>query len=97
MNFQEKVFVKTRKIPKGKVTTYKKIARILGKLKAYRAIGNALHKNTSKLVPCHRVIKFDGNVGGFKWGSREKIRKLRTEGVKVKDGKIDLNKYLYEF
>jgi len=96
MNFQEKVFVVIRKIPEGKVSTYKEVACALKKSKAYRAVGNALNKNVSKLVPCHRVIKSDGSVGGFRWGSREKIKKLKKEGVKVKNGKIDLGKYLYK-
>jgi methylated-DNA-[protein]-cysteine S-methyltransferase len=97
MNFQEKVFAITRKIPGGKVSTYKEVACALKKPKAYRAVGNALNKNVNRSVPCHRVIKSDGSVGGFRWGSRKKIKKLKEEGVEIKNSKIDLNKHLYEF
>lgn len=97
MNFKEKVFNKTCRIPKGKVSTYKEVARVLGSPKASRAVGNALNKNRSKLVPCHRVIRSDGFVGGFRWGNKKKIGKLKSEGIEIKLGKIDLNKYLHNF
>lgn len=97
MNFQEKVFTVTKKIPKGKVSTYKEVAKVLGMSRSYRAVGNALNKNVSKLVPCHRVIKSDSSVGGFRWGSREKIKKLKEEGIEIKNSRIDLDKYFYKF
>ncbi len=97
MNFKEKVFEITQKIPRGKVSAYKEIARALGMPKAYRAVGNALNKNRSKQVPCHRVVRSDGFVGGFRWGHKKKKEKLKEEGVEIKSGKIDLNKYLYNF
>ena len=48
-------------------------------------------------VPCHRVVKSDGFVGGFASGPRNKIKMLKNEGVEIKKGKIDLKKYLYKF
>ena len=48
-------------------------------------------------VPCHRVVKSDGFVGGFASGTRNKIKMLKNEGVEVINGKVDLNKYLYRF
>ena len=88
MNFNEKVWTLCSKIPKGKVTTYKIIASKLG-TKAYRAVGNALKANPyAPEVPCHRVIKSNGEVGGFARGTKNKIRLLKKEGVKIKDNKI---------
>jgi O-6-methylguanine DNA methyltransferase len=63
-----------------------------GKILA-RAVGNALHRNITPTVPCHRVVKSSGNVGGYKDGRKVKIRILSREGVEIKKGKIDLEKY----
>ncbi len=93
MKFADKVYKLTKKIPKGKITTYKIIANKLG-TKAYRAVGNVLNKNKSKEVPCHRVVKSNGFVGGFALGTKKKIQILEKEGVKIKKGKISLQKYL---
>jgi methylated-DNA-[protein]-cysteine S-methyltransferase len=98
INFPQKVYNLTSLIPKGKVSTYKKIAQALKNPHAARAIGNALNKNPyTPKVPCHRVIKTNGEVGGFAKGTNRKIAMLRVEGVVVNKGKIDLKKYLYEF
>jgi len=88
----------TKRVPKGKVSTYKEIARKLG-TKAYRAVGNALNKNPySPEVPCHRVVKSDGCVGGFARGTRKKVEMLKSEGIKIKNNKIiDFRKKLYKF
>jgi len=87
-HFQKKVYFITRKIPKGRVTTYGEIARALH-TKGRRAVGNALHRNpTPIIVPCHRVVKSNGRVGGFASGTRNKIKLLRKEGIRVRDGRI---------
>lgn len=78
--FQQKVcnFVKT--IPKGKTVTYKEVAVAIGHPKAYRAVGNALNKNPfAPTVPCHRVIRSDGQIGGFASGTQKKVKLLRAE------------------
>lgn len=88
MSFNEKCYELIKKVPKGKVTTYKEIAKAL-KTKAYRAVGNAMNKNPNPVeVPCHRVVKADGNLGGYAYGDETKISLLKEEGVEVKDGKI---------
>ena len=92
MGFKEKVYVIIKKIPKGKVSTYKAIARKLNS-KAYRAIGNALNKNYNKDVPCHRVINSNGHIGGFNSGTKRKIQILRKEGIEIKNNRIDLKKF----
>lgn len=87
----------TKKIPKGKVTTYKEIAKMIGKPKAARGVGRALNKNKNKNIPCHRVVKSNGEVGGFNQGKEKKIKKLKKEGIEIIEGKIDLKKYLFKF
>ncbi len=82
-DFQALVFLAARQIPEGKVATYAAVARSVGRPRAARAVGNALNKNSHKSVPCHRVIRSDGSVGGFARGTREKIKILRREGVKI--------------
>jgi methylated-DNA-[protein]-cysteine S-methyltransferase len=95
--FQEKVYNLCRKVPKGKVTTYKIIAEKLG-TKAYRAVGNALNKNPyAPEVPCHRIINSDGSVGKFSKGINAKISLLKSEGVNVKGQKVDIGRFLFKF
>ena len=79
-SFQEKVYNVVRKIPKGKVLTYKQVAVKMGNPGAARAVGNALNKNRNKDVPCHRVIRSDGKVGGYYWGTVAKAKILKKEG-----------------
>ena len=95
--FNEKVYSLCKKIPFGMVSSYGNIASALG-CKAYRAVGNALNNNPYKDVPCFKVVKSDGSLGGFALGSKEKIRRLSKEGILVKNGKIvDFEKKLYRF
>lgn len=96
-NFNERCYRILRKVPKGKVTTYKEIAKALHS-KAYRAVGNAMNKNPyAPKVPCHRVVNSDGSIGGFASGTKKKMAMLKKEGVEIRKGKIDLKKYLYKF
>lgn len=93
--FQEKVYAATRRIPKGKVSTYTAIARAIGNPRAVRAVGNALHANPdTKRTPCHRVVRSDGSIGGYARGSAKKAVILSKEGVVVKKGKVDLRKFV---
>jgi len=86
--FNERCYEVLRKVPKGRVTTYKEIAKAL-KTKAYRAVGNAMNKNPyAPEVPCHRVVSSDGGIGGFASGIDNKIQILKREGVGVKDGRV---------
>ena len=97
-SFSEKCYAILKKVPKGKITTYKALANALG-TKAYRAVGNAMNKNPyAPQVPCHRVIKSNGEVGGFFSGTKNKIALLKKEGIPIKNKKIqDIEKYLYKF
>ena len=89
MNFQQKVWALTSRVPRGKVTTYGRIAEKLG-TRAYRAVGQALHNNPyAPVVPCHRVVGHDGALVGFGGGLPKKRAMLRAEGVLIKNAKVD--------
>ena len=84
--FQKMVWSEITKIPKGKTITYKGLAIKIGKPKAYRAVANACAKNPLlEIIPCHRVIREDGKMGGYngKKGVKRKKRLLKSEGVKL--------------
>lgn len=93
MTIRQKVFLLLTKIPPGKVTTYKEIAQALN-TKAYQAIGQILKKNpNAPLVPCHRVVKSDGTIGGYSGkikGEKVLLKKklLKQEGIKFRKNKI---------
>jgi O-6-methylguanine DNA methyltransferase len=95
-SFSEKVLELTKKIPKGKVTTYSEMARAIGNPESSRAVGNALNRNTKPdIIPCYRVIHSDGSVGGYASGTEEKIRRLEKDGIEVRNGKVGLKKYFH--
>jgi O-6-methylguanine DNA methyltransferase len=95
--FCETVYDVCKKIPKGKITTYKLLAKAIGKERACQAVGTALSKNPyAPIVPCHRVVNTDGSIGGFFGKTSEqstevknKIKLLKSEGITVTDGKVD--------
>jgi len=90
--FERAVLVATFKIPKGKVSTYKGIAEKIGRPRAYRAVGNALHKNPlAPIVPCHRVVKSDGRFGGEKEGAESRRSLLEKEGIPIKNGRVKIS------
>ena len=102
-NFENKVYHLTSQIPEGKVTTYQTIAHALH-THAYQAVGQALKKNPfAPQVPCHRVIKSNGRLGGF--AGQTKVKKIKEkqlllekEGVLFKNGQIEnLKNYLFTF
>jgi O-6-methylguanine DNA methyltransferase len=80
MNFKDKVYGVVKKIPKGKVLTYKEVAKKAGRPLAFRAVGNILNKNIDKSVPCHRVIRSDGKIGGYNGLQGQKRMLLVKEG-----------------
>lgn len=97
-SFEKRVYQVVRKIPRGKVRAYKEVARIIGHPRAYRAVGNALNKAPGTYparhstvlggVPCHRVIKSDGSIGGYAGGTKKKITLLKEEGVEIKNSNV---------
>ena len=84
--FQLKVWAYLRKIPRGSVKTYSQVARDIGKPLAVRAVANAIGKNPyAPKIPCHRVIRSDGTIGGYsgKGGLKTKRFLLKKEGIKL--------------
>ena len=82
--FTEKVIFFVKQIPKGKTMTYKQISTLAGSPDASRAVGTIMGKNTDPSVPCHRVIKSDGALGGYnKLQSDSKQEILRKEGFGI--------------
>src|SRR5256885_16941828 len=91
MNFNQKVWAMTARIPAGQVRTYAWVARELGS-KGYRAVGNALNRNPyAPAVPCHRVVGSDGSLTGFAGGLAKKRQLLEKEGVPFAGAKVDLD------
>jgi methylated-DNA-[protein]-cysteine S-methyltransferase len=83
MNFNQKVWALTARIPRGRVTTYGELARALGS-NGFRAVGNAMNKNPyAPGVPCHRVVGSDGKLTGFAGGLPKKRAMLIREGVRI--------------
>jgi methylated-DNA-protein-cysteine methyltransferase-like protein len=95
----ERVYELARRVPRGKVTTYAALAFAIGRPRGARQIGLIMSvcPYPESDVPCHRVIRSDGYVGGYGLdGSARKARLLSKEGIEVsKDGKVDLSKFLY--
>jgi methylated-DNA-[protein]-cysteine S-methyltransferase len=82
--FQKKVWMQISKIPKGRTITYKELADKIGKPHAVRAVGNAVGANPmAPLIPCHRVVRSDGTLGGYsgKGGVKTKLKLLKAEGA----------------
>jgi methylated-DNA-[protein]-cysteine S-methyltransferase len=94
--FENKVYEATKKIPSGKISTYKNIAIAIGNPRAVQAVGNALRKNPfAPIVPCHRVLPSTYMIGGF-FGEtnkssdlvKKKIKLLESEGIKFEGSQI---------
>jgi O-6-methylguanine DNA methyltransferase len=90
----KRIYEAVKKIPKGHVASYGRIAEMAGEPKMARAVGNALHKNPEN-IPCFRVVNSKGELSGaFAFGGKdEQARRLIKDGVEVVDGKVDLSKY----
>jgi methylated-DNA-[protein]-cysteine S-methyltransferase len=81
-SFADKVRAVVRKIPTGSVLTYKDVASKAGNPKAARAVANVMAANFDTAIPCHRVIRSDGSLGGYNRGGTEKKRAiLESEGA----------------
>jgi len=100
MSLKDKALKIVGQIPKGKVSTYGQIAKITG-IKSARPVGNWLHNHDQpiSIVPCHRVVNSQGKLA-INFGAKGKIKtqekRLKTEGVEVKNFKVNLKKYLWK-
>ncbi|NIO22717.1 MAG: methylated-DNA--[protein]-cysteine S-methyltransferase [Candidatus Aenigmarchaeota archaeon] len=93
-----KVYEFLKKVPRGKVTTYKELGRI-SKLHP-RTVGLRMKNNKDPVnIPCYRVVRSNGTLGGYsaKEGVKKKILLLRRDGIEIRKGKINLKKYLFKF
>lgn len=84
LDFKRMVLKITAEIPRGETLTYREVAKKAGRPRAYRAVGNILKRNFVLRIPCHRVIRSDGRLGGYNRGIKEKERILREEGAMTK-------------
>ncbi len=99
MNFNEKCYELLRKVPGGKVTTYKALAKAIN-TKAYRAVGNAMRNNKHpEKIPCYKVVKSNGEVGGYMGNYKninQKINKLKADRIVIENNRVNLDKYLHK-
>ena len=87
--FSNRVYQVVKKIPQGKVMSYKEVAQKACFSRAWRAVGNILAKNKNPQIPCHRVIKSDRGIGRYNRGAKRKIYLLQKEGIQINSyGKI---------
>ncbi|OGY42617.1 MAG: hypothetical protein A2Y82_02905 [Candidatus Buchananbacteria bacterium RBG_13_36_9] len=93
------MFKYVRQILKGKLTTYQLLAKKLGNKNLARVVGNILPKNPNLIqVPCHRVVRSNGQVGNYCLGIAKKTKLLHNEDIEIKGGKVvNFYSYLYRF
>lgn len=92
----KRIYEAVKKIPRGKVATYRQVAALAGNEKMARAVGNALHRNPEPgVIPCHRVVNAKGELAdAFAFGGEQVQEKLlQAEGIEVKNGKVNLQQY----
>ncbi|MEC4847853.1 MAG: MGMT family protein [Nitrosarchaeum sp.] len=99
MSLDKKIYKKLLEVPKGKITTYGELAKAVGLKNGQRAVGKIMNKNPYPvIIPCHRVIKSDGKIGGYAYGEEIKSNMLSKEGIKIQNGKIlDFENSIYRF
>lgn len=98
MTFDESVYEYLKTVPEGKVVTYGMIAAAIGRPRAARQVGNALHRNPFPVVvPCHRVVNREGRLApAFAFGGIDmQAELLRSEGVEVTDGYVDMERFVW--
>ena len=100
MSLKGKALKIVGEIPKGKVSTYGRIAKAVG-LKSARPVGNWLHTHSQpiRIVPCHRVVHSQGQLAknfGAKGGIKTQVKRLQAEGVKIQNFQVNLKQYLWQ-
>ncbi|MEM3122372.1 MAG: MGMT family protein [Candidatus Pacearchaeota archaeon] len=99
MDLKNQIYSNLKKVPKGKVITYKSLGDSVNS-KAYRFIGKCMANNPNFIEnPCYKVVLSNGKVGNYsgKGGINKKVKKLKDDGIKVTNGKVDLFEYGYKF
>jgi O-6-methylguanine DNA methyltransferase len=96
MNLAEYTYYLVRQIPPGRISTYGAVAKALGNKGYARAVGRYMNKNPdADTMPCFKIVKSDGSLGGFGRGIQDKVRRLNKEGISIKNGKIVNFKKVY--
>ena len=99
MELKKRVYNKLKGVPKGKVITYKEIARAVNS-KAYRFVGMCMkHNKDPKNIPCYKVVKSNGEIGNYSapGGINKKISLLKLDGIRVTNKRVNLKRYGYKF
>ena len=99
MNIEEQIYQKLLQVPSGYVTTYGELAKAINLKNGQRVVGQIMKKNPFPvIVPCHRVVKSDGTIGGYAYGTEIKKNMLTKEGLKINSNKIlDFKDNLFRF
>ena len=99
MKIEEKIYRKLLEVPLGNVTTYGDLAKAIHLKNGQRFVGQTMKKNPFPvIIPCHRVVKSDGTVGGYAYGTERKKHMLSKEGLKINNNKIsNFKKNLFRF
>ncbi|MCJ7570311.1 MAG: MGMT family protein [Candidatus Thermoplasmatota archaeon] len=98
MNVTEYSYYLVRQIPVGRVSTYGAVAKALGNKGYARVVGKYMNKNPdAETMPCFKIVKSDGSLGGFGLGIDDNIRRLNKDGIMVKNGRIvDFQKVFFD-
>ena len=99
MKIEEKIYQKLLEVPLGNVTTYGDLAKAINLKNGQRIVGQIMKKNQFPvIVPCHRVVKSDGTIGGYAYGIERKKYMLSKEGLEINNDKIlNFKKNLFRF
>tara|TARA_Y100000590_G_scaffold86055_1_gene96351 strand:+ start:4251 stop:4550 length:300 start_codon:yes stop_codon:yes gene_type:complete len=99
LKIEEKIYRKLLEVPEGYVTTYGELAKAINLKNGQRIVGQIMKKNPFPvIVPCHRVIKSDGTIGGYAYGINRKKHMLSKEGIEIDNDKIlDFKNNLFRF
>ncbi len=96
---EQRVYGMLARVPRGKITTYSELARAAGLKNGQRAVGRIMSKNPyPSIIPCHRVVRSTGDVGGYAYGTEVKEEMLSREGVALGGGRIsDMDSVMHRF
>ena len=99
MRIEEKIYCKLLQVPEGYVTTYGNLAKAINLKNGQRVVGKIMKNNPFPvIIPCHRVVKSDGTIGGYAYGSETKKNMLSEEGLEINNNKIlDFKNNLFQF
>ena len=96
MRIEERIYKKLLQVPYGKITTYGELSRSVGLKNGQRVVGQIMKKNPFPvIIPCHRVVKSNGDIGGYAFGINVKKTMLSKEGICIKKDMIENFKNIY--